>query len=250
MPPADEEPAQVGPPPLPEKITAADLEAFNQTIATLFIQLRSAQSLPLGEAHGRSGATVALSAVWQFLMQFEPVLVERLHAPLLNLNSALLALNNNNVEPILAPTKRTGRATSSPRRYALIGIAVGAAQRLEWTGFSPINANKAVAKKLNALGIKPTRGKGGVTADTLRRWREQISAAQPLRSLPEVVQTQLSADECGWIAAAANAESMTTEKWRARITSRAPSDARRFVLHALGNAISEMTLADLAKPPS
>ena len=54
--------------------------------------------------------------------------------PLLNLSSALLALNENNIEPILKPTKQTGRAASSARRYALIGIAVGAAMRLEWTG--------------------------------------------------------------------------------------------------------------------
>jgi hypothetical protein len=45
-----------------------------------------------------------------------------LHVPLMTLHSALLALNENNIEPVLKPRKRTGRATSSPRRYALIGI--------------------------------------------------------------------------------------------------------------------------------
>src|SRR5216683_5662862 len=103
-------------------------------------------------------------------MRFEPVLAETLHVPLMGLHGALLALNENNIEPILKPTKRSGRATSSPRRYALIGIAVGATQQLEWTGLSPADAHKAVAAKLRALGIKPTRGKNGVTADTLRRW--------------------------------------------------------------------------------
>jgi len=243
--------SRLSPPPLPEKIALADLEPLNQTIATLFNQLRIARNLPPGEAHGRSGATVALSAVWQFLMQFEPVLAERLHVPLMNLHSALLALNQNNVEPILRPTKRTGRARSSPRRNALIGIAVGAAQRLEWTGLSAADVNKAVAAKLAALGIKPTRGNGVVTADTLRRWREQIGTAQPLlRSLPEGVETPLSDWDLSWIEAAVNAESMTTDKWRTRITALAPADARRFVLQALENSISQMILADPAKPPS
>ena len=80
-------------------------------------------------------------------MQFGSVRAETLHTPLLNLWSALLALNENNIEPILRPTKRTGRAASSPRRYALIGIAVGAAMRLEWTGLSKADANNAVATK-------------------------------------------------------------------------------------------------------
>jgi hypothetical protein len=246
----ESEPADAAPS-LPEKIGPADLEALNQALGALFVELRFARGLPPGETHGRLGAVVALDAAWGFLMRFEPALAESLHVPLMSLHSALLALNENNIEPILKPTKRTGRVTSSPRRYALIGIVVGAAQRLEWTGLSPEDANKAVAAKLNALGIKPTRGKNGVTADTLRRWRERINATQPLlRSLPQLLQSKVSAEDLGWIDAAHNAEILLTEKWRARIAALASADARRFVLLALGNSISEMTLADPAKPPS
>jgi hypothetical protein len=108
-----------------------------------------------------------------------------------------------------------------------------------------------VAAKLKALDIRPTRGKGGVTADTLRRWREQISTTQPLlRSLPQVLESELSAEDRGWINAAVNADSMTTEKSRAQIAALAAADARRFVLLALEKSISEMTLADPPKPPS
>jgi hypothetical protein len=172
-------------PNLLESIAPADLEALNHALAALFQELRSARSLPPGETHGRLRAVVALGAAWRFLSRFEPVLTETLHVPLMNLHSALLALNENNVEPILKPTKRTGRATSSPRRYALIGIAVGAVQRLEWTGLSPLESDKAVATKLNAVGVKPARGKGNVTADTVRRWRERTNETQPLlRALP------------------------------------------------------------------
>src|SRR5712691_5060325 len=187
----ESEPAEDAPR-LPEHVGAADLEALNQALAVLFQELRFARSLPPGETHGRLSAVVALSAAWRFFTRFEPALTETLHVPLMSLHSALLALNENNVEPILKPTKRTGRAASSPRRSTLMGIAVGAAQRLEWTGLSPLDANKAVATKLNALGVKPTRGKGGVTAGTLRRWRDKINEVQPLlRLLPEVLQSEL-----------------------------------------------------------
>jgi hypothetical protein len=236
---------------LPEKIAPADLEALNEALAALFQELRFARGLPPGETNGRPSVLVALGAAWRFLMQFAPVLAETLHVPLMGLHSALLALNENNVEPILRPSKRTGRAASSPRRYALIGIAVGAARRLEWTGLSPKDANKAVATKLNALGVKPTRGKGGVTPDTLRRWRDKINEVQPLvRSLPQVLRSELSAEDLGWINAAVNAESMMTEKPRAQIAALAVAEARRFVLLALEKAISEMTLTDPPKPPS
>ena len=236
---------------LPEKIGPADLEALNQALAALFGELRFAHTVSPSEKHRRLGAVVALRAAWGFLMRFEPVLAEGLHVPLMNLHSGLLALDENNVEPILKPTKRTGRAASSPRRYALIGIAVGAAQRLEWTGLSAVDANKAVARKLNGLGVKPTRGKNGVTADTLRRWRDHINATQPLlRSLPQVLQSELSAEDLGWIIAGVNADSMMTEKSRAQIAGLAAADARRFVLLAFEKSIPEMMGADPPKPPS
>jgi hypothetical protein len=225
---------------LPEKIEPADLETLNKALAALFDKLRFASSLLPGEAQGRQAAVVALRAVWKFLMQFESVQAETLHVPLLNLSNALLALNENNIEPILQPMKRSGRAASSPRRYALIGIAVGAAQRLGWVGLSPADANKAVATKLNNLGIKPTRGKNSVTADTLRRWREQISVVRPLlRSQSRDIRVE----DIGWINAAANADDMLTEECRAKIAALTPAKARRFILSALEENIPQMMLS-------
>jgi hypothetical protein len=55
--------------------------------------LRFAQNIPRGSSDGRLSAAVALSAAWRFLIRLEPVLVESLHVPLMNLHSALLALN-------------------------------------------------------------------------------------------------------------------------------------------------------------
>jgi hypothetical protein len=238
---------------LPEKIGTVDLETLNQAIAALMAELRIARSLPAGETHGRQGAVAALIAVWSFLARFEPVLAEKLHVPLLSLHSALLALNENNIESILKPIKRRGRAISSLRRYALIGTAVGATQRLEWIGLSPKDANKAVAEKLNELGIKPTRGKNGVTADTLRRWREQINEAQPLLRLLSLSQLNLlniSDEDTGWINAAGVANGMVRVEWHARLVAEAPAEARRFVLSDLEDSIRDMDLADLPKSPS
>jgi hypothetical protein len=231
---------------LPEEMGSADLQALNQAAGALFAELRFARGLQAGETRGRLGAVVALRAVWSFLTRFEPVLAESLHVPLMSLHSALLALNDNNIEPILKSTKRTGRATSSPRRYALIGIAVGAAQRLEWTGLSPEEANKAVAAKLNALGIKPTRGKNDLTADTLRRWRERISETRPLLRA-QLKLLDIGAEDIGWINAGTNAESMLTEDLREKVAALAQAEARRFVLASLEASIRQMALADPPK---
>ena len=232
---------------LPEKIGPADLEALNQAIGALIVLLRHARDLSLGEPHGRQGAVVALHALWGFLTRFEPVRAESLHVPLMSLSSALLALDDNNVEPILEPTKRTGRAASSPRHSALIGIAVGASRQLEWTGLSQEDANIAVATKLNALGIKPARGKGGVTANTMRRWREMIDETRPLRS---VSQLELSAKDRGWITADINARLMLTEEERVKLAALAEGDAPRFILASLEASVREMALADPPKPTS
>jgi hypothetical protein len=233
--------------PLPETIGPVDLERLNEALAELFKKLRFARNLPRDRAAGREGAVGALTAVFTFLMRFEPVREEILHMPLLNLAGALLALDQNNVEPILKPTKRTGRAMLSSRQYALRGIAVGTALRLEWTGLSPTDANKAVATKLNALGVKPTRGKEGVTAATVRRWREQIDVVRPLLELrPQ----EFGSGDLGWITAATNADDMVTEEWRTKITTLTTADARRFVLSSLEANIREMILAFPAKSPS
>jgi hypothetical protein len=214
-------------PGLPEILRPPNLETLNQALAALFGDLRFASSLPRGEAPGRQATVVALRAAWKFLLRFESVKAETLHEPLLNLSSALLALNENNVELILRPTKRSGRAASSAGRYALIGIAVGAAMRLEWTGLLPADANRAVARKLNTLGIKPTRGKDGVTADTLRRWREQINVVRPLlRSQSKLAPRDTGAEDIGWINAATNADDMLTDEWRGKIKALSAADAR------------------------
>jgi hypothetical protein len=228
---------------LPETIGSNDLDGLNQKLETLLEGLRVARSLPAGDTRGRLSAVVALGAVCTFLMSFRLVLAEGLHVPLLNLHGALLALNENNIEPILKPVKRTGRAVSSPQRFNLIGIAIGSALRLEWTDMGPAAANEAIAAKLTALGVKPTRGRGGVTGRTVRGWRERVEATEPLlRALPRLLGQVISSEDLGWISAARNTEGMLTEKWSARIRALTPSTARRLILDALENSIRKIEL--------
>ena len=85
-------------PGLPEIIEAADLETLNQALAALFGDLRFASSLPRGQAPDRQATVVALRAAGKFLLRFKSAQAETLHEPLMNLSSALLALNENNVE--------------------------------------------------------------------------------------------------------------------------------------------------------
>jgi hypothetical protein len=228
---------------LPETIGQDNLNKLNQALEALFGVLRDARRHQEGSHNGRAAAVVALRAVSFFLMRFQPALAETLHMPLLNLMGALLALNNNNVEPILKPTKQSGRAVSSPGRFTLIGIAVGTASRLEWTGMSPQAANKGVAAKLVALGIKPARGKGGIIARTLRGWRERVDRARPLLGIPLLsVDQVMSAEDQGWVNAVEEADLMLTDKWRSRIGNLAPTTARKFILDALENSIHQMNL--------
>ena len=62
--------------------------------------------------------------------------------------------------------------------------------------------------------------------------------------------SDIGAKDIGWINAAINADSMLTEKWRAKVAAPAPAEARRFVLSSLEASIREMVPADPPKPPS
>jgi hypothetical protein len=247
---------------LPEIIGPADLEILNQALATLLGKLRDASTVYRnGRYGGRAGTLVALSAQWTFLMRFSPVLREVLHMPLLNLSSALLALNENNVEPILKPRTqpRGGRSYDSARRQALVGIAVGAVGQLQWTGMRPAEAHKAVAAALNKIGVAPARGKRPIQPRTLREWCERVNAGYPLlrvicSSDPEALRHwayRANPDEAGLSAATVNAAEMLTDEARSRIEGLPVPAARDLVLRELSQTIRKMELAGATqKPPN
>lgn len=211
---------------LPEKIAPADLEALNRAIAALFHKLRCARSLTASPLHERTSAVIAPSAVWQFLMQFGPIMAETLHTPLMSLHSALDALNSGTVEQVLQPTVSAsgGRTPDSAKQQHIVGYAVGAVGRLRWTGMSPGEAYRAVADTLSPLGVRPSRGKGSLTARTVRGWCERVSA-----------------DVAGRSIAATNAQLMLTDKWQHRLKGQDPQASRPWILYALKQAVAQTT---------
>jgi hypothetical protein len=228
---------------LPETIGPDDVPNLNRALEALLTVLRHVRSFEKWDHNGRGAAVVSLNAVVSFLRMFRAVSNEALHTPLLNLASAVAALDNNKVERVLKPTKRKGRPVSSIRRFALIGISVGAALRLESAGMEAEAANKQVADKLVALGIKPMRGSTAITSRTLRGWRERVEQIKPLiRALQESPGMELSAEDLGWICASDNVDASVTEEWSIRLKAMLPADARKFVLDALELNIREMKL--------
>jgi hypothetical protein len=162
---------------LPETIAATDLDTLNMALGFFFARLREARRQFEEERDGgRVGAFTALAATWMFISMFRDPLQEHLQVPILRLQDALAALDNNLVEPMLKPIPRPGRAASSHAHAALKGHAAGTVTRLLQAGLERQEAHKAVAKLLAKLGIRPKRGSGGVTATTVRNWCDEVAS--------------------------------------------------------------------------
>jgi hypothetical protein len=162
---------------LPEALTERDLETLNAALRFFFADLRAAWELfQASEDHGRAGAIKALAATWRFIALFQQPLSENLQLPILRLQDALAALDDNNISPMLIPVPRTGRAASSGTRAALKGHAAGAVARLMQAGVDRRQACEQVAKTLTQLGVRPERGSGEITATTIRHWCDEVSA--------------------------------------------------------------------------
>jgi hypothetical protein len=227
------------------------LESVNKALAGLFADLRSASRLYTEKDFSDRAATlVALDAAWRFLMQFRATLDELLHLPLLNLSGALLALNNNNVAPILKPTvtPKGGRAFDSAARQVLIGVAVGTVGRLHWTGMPVLDAYRLVAAELVVLGIKPARGAGRITARTVKEWSQRLSANRlAIRSiLAGGAEAMAKAEpvDIAPISAVDQADEMLSPKWQSLIKCQPRDAARVFVLNSLRAAIQAKVAGD------
>jgi hypothetical protein len=161
---------------LPETVTADDLEILNAGLNRLFADLRRAhQFFQDGEGNGRGGAATALAALQRFITLFRAPLAEGLQVPILDLLQALVALENNNVLPVLKPVRRRGRAKSSDAYEALKGCVAETGQRLLQSGVTPADAHRRVAKELGTLGVRPERGAGDVTGTTVRHWCDGVA---------------------------------------------------------------------------
>jgi hypothetical protein len=85
-------------------------------------------------------------------------------------------LEQNNVLPILKPVLRVGPPRSSHAHQALKGQAAATVKLLEKVGLNRQQALQAVAKELAKLGVRPERGSGTITANTVRHWCDDVAA--------------------------------------------------------------------------
>ena len=162
---------------LPETIAESNLQTLNLGLGFLFARLRDArQQYDNGADSHRAATITALGAMWQFIFLFNSPLAQLLHLPILKLQDALAALDQNNVSPILKPVARPGRAPSSDAYVSLRGLAAGTVMRLRKLDHDPERARALVAKELAKLGVRPERGRGAITADTVRHWCDDVDS--------------------------------------------------------------------------
>jgi hypothetical protein len=164
---------------LPDQIGETELDALNSALESLFTKLREARAqFAQDGGNGRLGAFTALGAFWKFITLFRTPYIETLQVPILRLQDALAKLEENRVEPILQPVRRPrgGRTPSSTTYASLKGQAVATVELLFRLGLDRSAARLIVAKELSKLGVRPERGSGTVTANTLRNWRDEVSS--------------------------------------------------------------------------
>jgi hypothetical protein len=209
---------------LPETITQIELEKLNSSLGSFFALLRKARRLYLEEGDGgRAGAFTALGAMWKFIAIFEVPHAERLHVPILQLQSALAALEQNNVLPILKPVARGGRAVSSHAHASLRGFAAGTVKRLLEAGRDRKEASMLVAKELSKKGVEAERGSGRISANTIRHWCDEV------------------ANDVGRNGTAAMAyDSMCGIEENKKFESLKNAEAQTFALASLGHYVQEL----------
>jgi hypothetical protein len=217
---------------LPETIARSDINTLNTGLGHLFARLRKARRLfDKQKDGGRAAAFTALGAMWQFIVLFESPHAQLLHVPILTLQNALAALEDNNVRPILKPVARSGRGASSQAHATLMGFAVGTVRRLLQAGLDRKPAFEAVAKVLAQQGVRPQRGSGAITADTIRHWSDEVEA------------------DVGRRGTAARAfDSMFLPEENARFDALRPADARRQARGSLAHYVQQFPELRAGKP--
>jgi hypothetical protein len=160
---------------LPARIKPSNLPSLNEALAYLFHELGKASELHQTDGNaGREGTIHSVETLLKFLSLFAPVISSRLHAPLAVLFDALMSLDDGKVLPLLKPTNKNGRTRASALRGSLIGAAAFTVRRLTETGMLAPTAHEAVAHKLKGIGVTPARGRGRLTARTVRGWCQEV----------------------------------------------------------------------------
>ena len=114
----------------------ADLRTLNEGLRYLFKELREAQTAFVGGSH-LDGVYLALVAIYAFVSLFRAAGTEGLMVPLMELESALCALDNGVTEPLLKPVRRakSGRAPASQLRQPLNYVPIGGGQHARMAVF-------------------------------------------------------------------------------------------------------------------
>jgi hypothetical protein len=161
---------------LPEVLRPPDLPKLNEGLRYLFKELREAQAAYVGGSRP-DGVYFALVAINAFVSLFRAVGTEGLIAPLMELESALWALDEGVTEPLLKPVRRAkpGRQRAAQLRQEFLGMVAYTVKKLCDFGCPQSEARKAVADDLNRVGTEPDRGSGQVTPRTVRDWCERVS---------------------------------------------------------------------------
>jgi hypothetical protein len=163
---------------LEEDITSSEqLQILNSALRSLFAALREIRPLyEKAEAQDhRRAICVALAFYCRFIQLFKKPLEEGLDVPILHLNDALAALNDNLVLPILRPIPKRGRSKSSDAHNALKGLVAATVTYLCENGFPAEDAHKALAQWLNKLCVRSERGSGDITPKTVFNWCNEVS---------------------------------------------------------------------------
>ena len=169
---------------LPEMVGPGELPKLNEGLRYLFKELRQAQAAFTNESH-LDGAYLSLVAVKAFLSLFRAASLEGLLVPLMELESALWALDEGITEPLLKPVRPAtgGRPPASHLWQQFIGTVAYVVKRLGKIGYPPQKAYSAVASELNRIGTKTDRGER-ISARTVRFWCGKVSEDVGKRSLP------------------------------------------------------------------
>ena len=208
-----------------------DIAALNAEFDFLYRGLRDAKKLfEAGDNAGREGAVHSLEILLKFLSRFQPVLDERLNAPVVALFNALLSLDDGCVLPILKSVPPRGRSRASGVRDSLKGAAAFTVTCLVATGQRVPDARADVARLFRETGVTTARGRyPAVTSRTVRGWCEEVAADIGRRG--EAAQTfdQLE-KECSVVERAEPAD----------IEGAEPADIRRASLDSLANLINDL----------
>ena len=143
---------------LPDVIGVDHLDNLNILLGLTINAFRHAKELHDG-GEAREAVKHALRASWMFFAGFRTMLGENLCAPLQDALDGIRALDNGLVVPLLGPAKKSsgGRAEDTAYRRGFVDLVVFTVNMLEWHGFTAKEARTLVAKRLQQLGIEPSR---------------------------------------------------------------------------------------------